>query len=225
MRKALVVGINYYVHGPSLHGCVDDAHAVKAVLERHGDGSVNFAVKLLTGTGPTDIVPKEELRQQIEELFSGDSDVALFYFAGHGHIEATGGYLLASDSKSGSEGVPLGDVLVFANQSEVRNKIIVLDSCHSGIAGSRPTAVPVAELTEGLTILTASTAEQYATEGVNGGVFTTLLVDALSGGAANLVGAITPGSVYAHIDQSLGPWQQRPVFKTGSSGFRVGEIG
>ena len=24
---------------------------------------------------------------------------------------------------------------------------------------------------------------------------------------------VTPGSVYAHIDQSLGPWAQRPVFK------------
>src|SRR5690606_35022377 len=46
------------------------------------------------------------------------------------------------------------------------------------------------------------------------GVFTTLFVDALSGSAANLTGDITPGSVYAHIDQSLGAWEQRPVFKT-----------
>ena len=28
MRKALVVGINYYEHGTPLFGCVDDAHAV-----------------------------------------------------------------------------------------------------------------------------------------------------------------------------------------------------
>ena len=51
------------------------------------------------------------------------------------------------------------------------------------------------------------------------GVFTTLLVDALSGAASNLVGEITPGSVYAHIDQSLGPWEQRPVFKTNVKNF------
>ena len=37
--------------------------------------------------------------------------------------------------------------------------------------------------------------------------------------AANLVGDITPGSVYAHIDQSLGPWAQRPVFKTNVKTF------
>ncbi|EFE6737880.1 caspase family protein, partial [Escherichia coli] len=26
MRIALIVGINYYEHGGSLHGCVNDAH-------------------------------------------------------------------------------------------------------------------------------------------------------------------------------------------------------
>ena len=51
------------------------------------------------------------------------------------------------------------------------------------------------------------------------GLFTGLLTDALNGAAANLVGDITPGSVYAHIDQSLGPWKQRPVFKTNVKQF------
>lgn len=54
---------------------------------------------------------------------------------------------------------------------------------------------------------------------MEGGLFTTLLVDALSGSAANLTGDITPGSVYAHIDQSLGAWEQRPVFKTNVKRF------
>ena len=51
------------------------------------------------------------------------------------------------------------------------------------------------------------------------GVFTELLIDALDGSAANLLGDITPGSVYAHIDQSLGSWAQRPVFKTNVKTF------
>jgi hypothetical protein len=110
-------------------------------------------------------------------------------------------------------------VLTLANQSKALNKVIVLDSCHSGIAGAQALAAQTAELSEGLTILTASTAEQYASEKVGSGVFTTLFVDALNGAAANLVGDITPGSVYAHIDQSLGPWLQRPVFKTNVKSF------
>lgn len=51
------------------------------------------------------------------------------------------------------------------------------------------------------------------------GVFTSLLVEALNGGAMNLVGDVTPGSVYAYIDQALGPWDQRPMFKTNVHSF------
>lgn len=219
MRKALIIGINYYKNGSPLYGCVDDAYAVKAVLERHDGGSVNFDCMLHTGTGPSDSVNRSEMKESIEELFKTESEVALFYFAGHGHIEATGGYLLATDSSRGDEGVSLSEILTFANASPAKNKIVILDSCHSGIAGTSPTNEQLASLSEGLTILTASTKEQYATEENGRGVFTTLLVDALNGSAANLTGDITPGSIYAHIDQSLGAWEQRPVFKTNVKEF------
>jgi len=219
MRIALIVGINYYQHGSPLFGCVDDAHAVKAVLARHDGGAVNFDCVLLTGTGPSDRVDRGDLKDHIEKLFKTEAEIALFYFAGHGHIEATGGYLLATDSRRGDEGVSLSEILILANSSPAKNKVIVLDSCHSGIAGSAPSADHLASLAEGLTVLTASTKHQYATEENGRGVFTTLFVDALNGGAANLTGDITPGSVYAHIDQSLGAWEQRPVFKTNVKQF------
>ena len=214
MRIALIVGINYYEHGSPLFGCVDDAHAVKAILERHDGGAVNFDCQLLTGTGPSDRVDRGDLKDRIKQLFKTKAEIALLYFAGHGHIEATGGYILASDSQRGDEGVSLSEILILANESKAENKVIMLDSCHSGIAGTAPTGEQLAVLSEGLTVLTASTADQYATEENGRGVFTILLVDALNGSAANLTGDITPGSVYAHIDQSLGAWEQRPVFKT-----------
>lgn len=219
MRIALIVGINYYKSISPLFGCVDDAHAVKAVLERHDGGAVNFDCLLLTGTGPTDCVSRSELKDNIEKLFKTEAEIALLYFAGHGHIETTGGYLLATDSRRGDEGVSLSEILIFANESLARNKLIILDSCHSGIAGTLPTGGSLAALSEGLTVMTASTKDQYATEENGRGVFTTLLVDALNGSAANLTGDITPGSVYAHIDQSLGAWEQRPVFKTNVKQF------
>lgn len=219
MRIALIVGVNHYVHCSKLYGCVNDAHSVKAVLERHDGGSVNFDCRLLTGTGPSETFKRSDLKDKISELFKEDADIALFYFAGHGHIEATGGYLLTSDASRGDEGVSLTEILTIANSSPAKNKIIILDSCHSGIAGTPPQAGQLASLAEGVTVLTASTKDQYATEQNGRGVFTTLLVDALSGSAANLTGDITPGSVYAHIDQSLGAWEQRPVFKTNVKQF------
>jgi hypothetical protein len=222
MRKALIVGIDHYSHIKSLSGCVNDAHAVKAVLERHADGTVNFVTpRLLTASGLADAVEKSQLKEAVRELFSGDAEIALLYFAGHGYIEDTGGFLCASDCRTGDDGFSLAELMTLASNSHARNKIIILDSCHSGIVGDRPTTQGVSEIKEGMTVLTASTAEQYAMEvsGGGAGVFSTLLVDALGGAAANLVGDVTPGSVYAHIDQSLGPWAQRPVFKTNVKTF------
>lgn len=192
---------------------------LKTILSRHSDGSVNFDCKLLVANSDKDSIERGELKDAVEKLFSTKAEVALFYFAGHGHIEASGGYLLASDAKRGDDGLSLNEVLVLANNSPATNKIIILDSCHSGIAGNPPIVKDSAFLSEGTTILTASTAEQYASEEDGSGVFTTLLVDALSGSAANILGDITPGSVYAHIDQSLGAWEQRPIFKSNVRSF------
>ena len=219
MRKALVVGIDYYAKVGSLHGCVNDAHAVKAVLERNSNGDVNFGVELMTASNAGSAIARGPLKDRVTELFKGKSDIALFYFAGHGHVEPTGGYLCTSECSRGDEGLALGEILQLAHASAARNKVIVLDSCHSGIAGANPIAQQFAELSDGMTILTASTEEQYANENNGSGVFTSLFVDALQGAAGNLVGDVTPGSVYAHIDQSLGPWQQRPVFKTNVQTF------
>jgi hypothetical protein len=222
MRKALIVGIDHYEHIDSLSGCVNDAHSVKNVLERHADGTINFATpRMMTGTNRVDGVSKGELKDAVRELFGGYSEIALFYFAGHGYIEDTGGFLCGSEGRTGDDGLSLAEVMTLAGGSAAKNKVIILDSCHSGIAGSRPEAKEMAEIMEGMTILTASTAEQYAMEvpGGGAGVFTSLFVDALGGAAANLVGDVTPGSVYAHIDQSLGPWAQRPVFKTNVKTF------
>ena len=222
MRKALIVGIDHYDNIGSLSGCVNDAHSVKSVLERHADGTVNFATpKIMTGTSAVDRVDRSELKRAVRELFAGESEIALFYFAGHGYLEDTGGFLCGSECRSGDDGLSLADVMTLAGKSAAKNKVVILDSCHSGVVGSRPESQAITEIREGMTILTASTAEQYAMEvpGGGAGVFTSLFVDALAGAAANLVGDVTPGSVYAHIDQSLGPWAQRPMFKTNVTTF------
>jgi hypothetical protein len=214
MRKSLIVGIDYYEHVSRLYGCVNDAHSVRSVLERHGDGSLNFGVKLCTAADPTSAIQRRDLKDLIQELFREPADIVLFYFSGHGYVENTGGYLITSECHDGDDGLPMDEVLTIANLSPAANKIIVLDCCHAGAAGSPVVMGKQAVLSEGVTILTASAANQYSLENESSGVFTALFVDALCGGAANLVGDITPGSVYAHIDQALGPWEQRPMFKT-----------
>ena len=69
------------------------------------------------------------------------------------------------------------------------------------------------------TFLLACKEDQYSKEKGGNGVFTDLLIDALTGGAANLIGEISPGSIYSYIDKALGMWEQRPVFKTNVEHF------
>lgn len=218
-KKALVVGIDHYADPDSnLYGAVNDARNVFGLLDRHEDNSKNFDARLLVSE-PKSLINRPLLRQQIKELFEGRGQICVLYFAGHGYTEDTGGFLCSSDSISGDDGIALQDVMTWANQSEFENRVIILDSCHSGAAGTRATQRSTSEISEGVTILTASTESQYASEIGGGGVFTNLLVDALSGAACNLVGEITPGAIYAHVDQSLGSWGQRPMFKTNVQNF------
>lgn len=219
MKKALVVGINYYPNAGSLHGCVSDAYAVSQVLMRHMDGQLNFDVKQVTAVDAKSAVTRKQLKADVISLFADDSEIALLYFAGHGHVEDAGGYLVTSDCSDGDDGLPLEEVMNFANDSKAKNKILILDSCYSGAAGTPKSLGDKALLSEGMTILTASSKDQYAQEANGSGVFTSLFVDAMNGGAANLLGDITPGSIYAHIDQSLGAWEQRPIFKTNVKAF------
>lgn len=214
MRKALVVGINNYPSCP-LRGCVNDASAFASIIETNGDGSPNFDVKLIT-----DVMTKSELKSLIIDLFSGDSDTSLFYFSGHGFINDIGGYIVTPDAKINDEGVSMDEILSIANDSKSKNKIIILDCCHSGALGSpKITGGRSCNISEGVSILTSSKNDETSLE-INGhGLFTNLLLEALQGGAADLRGHITPGSVYSYIDQALGPWDQRPVFKTNITRF------
>ena len=209
MRKALVVGINSYPSFP-LTGCVNDAAAMNTLLKCNGDGSPNFGTRLETG-----ITTKVQLQQCIESLFNGSGDVALLYFSGHGFVNELGGYLVTPDATKYNEGVSMMDILNYANNSNFTNKIIILDCCYSGNMGN----IHVGNSTQtvlntGMTILTASQESESAIELNGHGVFTNLLIEALQGGAADFSGNITPGGVYAFIDQALGEWLPRPVFKT-----------
>ena len=220
MRKALVVGIDYYPHLSNLNGCVNDASSVASVLERNYDGTLNFNIKKALATGKDNAVTRACLEDAISDLFSGTGEIAVFYFSGHGYTENENGYLITSDSTSrGRDGVKMEDVIEQANKSKILNKIIILDCCHAGELATMKYFNRVSLVGEGVTILSACTKGQYALETNGHGIFTSLLVDALHGGAADIMGNISPGGVYAYIDRALGSWSQRPVFKTNVESF------
>ncbi len=222
MKKALVIGIDDYAELP-LRGCVADANAIASLLRVNGDGSPNFSVKLLVSKDQ--VVTTQVLSDSIVELFEGDAETAVLFFAGHGIIvpETNAGYIVSQNGTRGAWGMMLSDILNLASKAHprIRSIVIILDSCHSGYAGeiqglNNPS---FAGIGNGVTILTACHREGYAEE-VNGhGIFTQMLIDGLSGGCSDICGRITPAALYAHIDQTLGPWDQRPMYKANVQSF------
>lgn len=224
MRKALVIGVNDYDNIGSLRWCENDAMGISEALKRHASGDPNFSVQLLT-TNNTQALTGQLITQKIQDLFAGNADVALFYFAGHGGFDDNmdEGIICLQDYAMNREGsIRISDILHWANESKINNKIIILDSCNSGAAGhDRNIKNQSSIIGDGVTILTACTKDESAQE--NGfdqhGLFTGLLLEGLYGGAVNILGQVTPGSLYSFIDNALNSWEQRPVFKTNVSKF------
>src|SRR6266487_6688903 len=154
MRRALIVGIDAYPTSP-LTGCVNDATAIANILTKHQDRSPNFECKKLLA--PNQNITRPILKQHIEELFSHQADVALFYFSGHGTENNLGGFLVTPDAKQYDEGVPMSDLLTAANQSPAKEVLIIVDCCHSGALGQLPAiSNEYANIREGISILTAT---------------------------------------------------------------------
>lgn len=213
MKKALVIGINNYPTAP-LKGAINDAKVISELLKVNGNDTTNFEVKPLYNIGT-----KSELLSEISNFFNLSADIGLFYFAGHGYVNELGGFIVTPDHKHYDEGIAMHDILNMANRSKIRNKVIILDCCKSGHFGTATENGSVIEIKTGSTILTSSRENEPAKE-VNGhGVFTNLLIEGLKGGAADIRGHISPGGLYAYIDQALNAHEQRPVFKTNVTEF------
>ncbi len=218
MRAALIVGIDDYPEIP-LSGCVNDALRIAELLRTHDDGSLNFEVRILTDASA---ITKPILRKNIEDLFSRQCEVAMFYFSGHGYINQTGGIVVTPDYRRYDEGIPMEQILTLANNSSVKERIIIVDCCYSGALGEIGSlGENLSVLKEGISILSASRSTEPALESASAGVFTSLLCDAMDGGASDILGKVKTGNLYAYIDEALGVWDQRPIFKTNVSQFAV----
>lgn len=223
-RRALLVGIDHYDHMKKLTWCVDDALAIRQVLAFHENHDSNFDCRLLLSSEPSSDLTRQErvtfnrLRKELQELLTFD-DMVLFYFSGHGYATENGMYLVTQDGTATLPGMLLNDVLKMANDSPAREVLLIIDSCYSGALGEPDQQKDVANLylRPGITLLAATRAHQQAIERHGRGQFTNLVIGALKGGASDVRGRVSAASIYAYVEQALGPWDQRPVYKSNAS--------
>jgi len=214
MKRALVVGINAYRNAKTLNGCVNDAKNIESLISRNSDGTKNFDTKIITAEGSQEIL-RRDLKKLMIELLEQPAEMALFYFSGHGTATNLGGYLCTSEAQSYDEGLPMQELLEAIRSSPITEVVVLLDCCQSGALGQIPAlGSNVTTIKEGVSILTASRENESAMEVKGSGIFTSLVCDALSGSASDLMGIVTPAGIYAHVEQSFGAWGQRPLFKS-----------
>ena len=222
-KRALLIGIDDYKSKKyaKLKGCVKAAEKLAQALELNADKeqTKNFHVEIFSDCKSSKIAQSEIAKSKIESLFNSDGHktMALLYFAGHGTTEVNGGQIVFKDGSM----LAMETILAIVAQSQILNKIILFDCCVSGQMGSDPFAPTTSKLPDGVTIMTACTDKHNAGENTNGGIFTQLLVNALNGGAADFLGRITIGGIYAYIDKLLGASNQRPVLKTNVRSFAL----
>lgn len=215
-NKAVVLGISNYENAP-IEGAAEDAARVATLLSTHETRERNFGVNLIQQQ-PDQALTSMGVLGEVRALFSEPCDIALFYFAGHGWIDPqTNRFeICVSDGERSEQFIRLSDIidLVETADKSIRSKIVILDCCFAGAAAHLPGlgGPGITHIPDGTTILAAATSKQAAESQDGSGVFSNLLIDALEGGAADILGRVTPASVYTHIDQALGPNHQRPVY-------------
>ncbi len=221
MKRALLIGIDDYENFGTLEGCVNDVLATTQLLANHQDGSPNFHCRSYTTKDSR--INRKNVLEHLDELFKPGADVALFYFAGHGSATNNDVIIVAQDGDNSDLGVPLSAIMGKVNNSLIGEIIIILDCCFSGAAGGVPQlASDVDVLKQGVAILTASRSDQISTETPTGrGLFSVYFCAALDGGAADVIGKVTLAGIYSYLDESFGPWDQRPTFKASLNRLHV----
>lgn len=144
-RDALIVGINSYQNLPNLTASAQDAEAVARCLESFGEFRVNRLPEIIQAgkpmIGDRVGVSTRMLENALIKLFKPTGKnipyTAVFYYSGHGWQREAGireGYLATSDAdpKGSNYGLSLFWLRRLLQESPVRQRVIILDCCHSG---------------------------------------------------------------------------------------------
>ncbi|GAB4377930.1 MAG: hypothetical protein Kow00121_28710 [Elainellaceae cyanobacterium] len=231
MRDALVVGINTYQALPSLKAPATDAEAIANRLQTDGEFRVHRLPEVVQSGKPTigqkTQVSLRELETALINLFkpkgSNVPHTALFYFSGHGIQREAGireGYLALSDSQpeKGFYGLSLFWLRRLLQESPVRQRIVILDCCHSGELLNFLEADPGAHAGTDRLFMAASREYETAFESLDGpySVFTQAILEGLD---PNRVEArtITNHSLTDYVNHALKGEIQQPLFESSGS--------
>jgi WD40 repeat protein len=230
-RDALIVGINAYQYLPSLQAPARDAEAIAQRLHTSGEFRVHRLPEIIQSgksqVGQKTPVTLQELEAALINLFKPKGNnpphTALFYYSGHGIQRDAGireGYLAVSDANpdKGFCGLSLFWLRRLLQESPVRQRIVILDCCHSGELLNFLEADPGAQAGTDRLFMAASKEYETAYESLESpySVFTQALITGLDPSRTES-GIITNHSLTDWVNHSLKGEIQQPLFESSGS--------
>jgi hypothetical protein len=211
--RALVVGINKYVHASPLEYAVNDAREIRELLTEE----FTFAPENITFLADEDATKQGILRAFLR--FANEDvdldDRLLVFFAGHGYTRTGSrgeiGYLVPydADPKDFSTYIRWDELTRNAELIRAKHVLFIMDACYGGLAltrnslGGSTRFLKDMMLRQSRQVLTAGKADQLVADSggplPNHSVFTGHLVEALRGKAATEGGVITASGVMAYV--------------------------
>ncbi len=226
MKKALIVGIDHYDNAlQNLDGSVKSSKNIATLFARNYDGNdavsePNFNCKLLvSSTQKEKKITRRILKENIKNLFEDEeSDIALLYYSGYGFENSLGGYLATQDSEEHDEGVAFNDVMIYANNSNIKEIIIILDFFYIKPQDKFNIGfTEAALLRKGVSILTSCTVLKTNETNMEESCFSKSIQSTLKGGHTDIFGHIRITDLYEQAERILTPLGQETMFKTNST--------
>jgi uncharacterized caspase-like protein len=250
-RQAIIVGINEYPDPeiPKLAGAENDAKEVyKKLIDPN---TCNFVIPdshYLVGLEAT----SEKIRRAISDVFwkTEQSELALFYFSGHGFVDGYGhGYIAPVDIRKSEPfvcGIKMKELMdTIITSIGKTSTVTILDCCYSGLAARGAYKKEFDQFTdlkdhevrsgEGRITLTSSAGDAPSrednykhSEGISHshGIFTSCLIEGLEGGAASNddTGIISIDKIRTYIDNQMEKkGKQKPQYSV-AKGSRTDKI-
>jgi len=226
-----VVGINTYQSLPNLKSPARDAEAIAQSLQTYGEFRVHRLPEVIQAGKPSvgqkTQVTLRELETALISLFKPKGrnipQTALFYFSGHGLQRDAGireGYLALSDSQpdKGFYGLSLFWLRRLLQESPVRQRIVILDCCHSGELLNFLEADPGAHPGTDRLFMAASREYETAFESLESpySVFTQAILTGLNPQRVDS-GIVTNHSLTDYVNHALKGEIQQPLFESSGS--------
>jgi len=220
----VVVGVNTYTYG--IRALPSPTLDVVKIVNSF-EGTSTQVIPLVNGVQESKFPrpTKFNIEQAFQQVAAkvGPNDSFWFYFSGHGTSIDKISYLLPEDTRLGPNEattmISVSDLRKRMQAIPARNRVLVLDSCHSGSAkgpGDKAASWEgILGNLPGVVTMAACEVDQSAIDTGKGSLFTNYLLEGVLGRATEGNGPITIGSLERFVKtkvtaESLG--KQTPVF-------------